>query len=975
MTASLPGQTAYQLNDPRQCQMVNRASQEDLDELTRLAAYSCQTKIALLHLIDSQGQKVKSKIGLGIQEAYQCQIFYNQTLRESDLSIVPDTLADERFASSPIVLCEPKIRFYAGIPLVTNEGLTLGTLSVMDYVPRDLTWEQKQVLKTLSRLVVTQKLVLGTSHQRAKVINMKEMLPEIPSDIVEIFESITDAFFALDRDWRFTYLNSRAEQVLLRTKKELIGKSIWNEFPEAVGSVFETECQRAVAKRVTVHFEEFYRPLGIWLEVRAYPYKGGLSVYFRDVTARKQSEAMLMERARLSAFSAEVGIALGHGGAIGEILNRCTQIMVEHLDVTNACIWTVNQESQKLELQALAFAKDSFAENKWNSLYEIDRTNSIATACDFVRPDSSIVDFVVGARQPYLANLLGNEDRDRIKKWLQRVGLPAHSNIKAFAVYPLIVEERLVGTLALLGCESFSPEAHDMLEWVANAIAVAIDRTWARSELLSRRESLLFRLASQIRNSLDLDTILDTAVHEIRSLLQIDRCHFLWCWPDVEHPSLTVTHEACNKNLPSLLADYPTEKVTSLVQKIQHLETIRIDNIAYCENLDGQEKELLSSLGVVSQLLIPLETHSGQLGAVVCSHCSGSRPWSDSEVELLKAVVDQLAIAIDQAELFAQTRATAFAAQTQAQQLEGALQHLKQTEAQLVQNEKMSSLGQMVAGIAHEINNPINFIYGNVAHAANYIEDLLELLNLYQKHYPQPVKEIQQQAEEIDLSFLIDDLPKLLNSMQAGTERIRQIVLSLRNFSRLDEAEKKPVDIHEGIDSTLLILQNRLKAGVNKPEIQIIKEYGNLPLVECYAGQLNQVFMNIISNAIDALENQPEPKIITIQTSIGMREGGLVNRVEDMDGKVMSATSALPPVRVSPCIVIKIRDNGQGMTEEVRKRLFDPFFTTKPVGKGTGLGLSISYQIVTEKHGGQLRCFSSPGQGAEFVIEIPISSY
>lgn len=223
MTASLPGQTAYQLNDPRQCQMVNRVSQEDLDELTRLAAYSCQTKIALLHLIDSQGQKVKSKIGLGIQEAYQCQIFYNQTLRESDLSIVPDTLADERFASSPIVLCEPKIRFYAGIPLVTNEGLTLGTLSVMDYVPRDLTWEQKQVLKTLSRLVVTQKLVLGTSHQRAKVINMKEMLPEIPSDIVEIFESITDAFFCFGSRLA-VYLFKFASRASITENKERINR-------------------------------------------------------------------------------------------------------------------------------------------------------------------------------------------------------------------------------------------------------------------------------------------------------------------------------------------------------------------------------------------------------------------------------------------------------------------------------------------------------------------------------------------------------------------------------------------------------------------------------------------------------------------------------------------------------------------------------------------------------------------------------
>lgn len=291
----------------------------------------------------------------------------------------------------------------------------------------------------------------------------------------------------------------------------------------------------------------------------------------------------------------------------------------------------------------------------------------------------------------------------------------------------------------------------------------------------------------------------------------------------------------------------------------------------------------------------------------------------------------------------------------QAQKLEKALHELQQTQFQLIQTEKMSSLGQMVAGVAHEINNPINFIHGNLIYANQYIRDLLNLIHLYQEYYPQPAKEIAEEIDTIELDFVIQDLPKMLASMQLGTDRIREIVLSLRNFSRLDESEMKPVNLHEGIDSTLLILQNRLKGKGGCISIEVIKDYGDLPLIECYAGQINQVFMNIIANGLDALDEynskrgveaaKRNPSQITIRTVLG-----------DSDS-----------VRVI------IADNGPGMTEEVRKRLFDPFFTTKPVGKGTGLGLSISYQIVVEKHRGTLKCHSVPGKGTEFWIEIPVS--
>jgi len=293
-------------------------------------------------------------------------------------------------------------------------------------------------------------------------------------------------------------------------------------------------------------------------------------------------------------------------------------------------------------------------------------------------------------------------------------------------------------------------------------------------------------------------------------------------------------------------------------------------------------------------------------------------------------------------------------ANNRAQQLEIALKELRETQSHLIHTEKLSSLGQMVAGVAHEINNPVSFIYGNISYASQYMTDLLQLVELYQKHYPQPTVEIQEYIENIDLEFVREDLLKILSSMKMGADRIREIVLSLRNFSRLDDSAKQPANIHEGIDNTLLILHSKLRAQSEYPEIRVIKEYGKLPLIECYAGQLNQVFMNLLSNSIDALEDAWKQK---------KRSG-----CSDWKPTISVRTEAIN----ENSICIRIADNAIGMTEDVRLRLFDPFFTTKPMGKGTGLGLAISYRIVAEKHGGTLICRSVLGEGTEFAIEIPL---
>jgi two-component system, NtrC family, sensor kinase len=285
-----------------------------------------------------------------------------------------------------------------------------------------------------------------------------------------------------------------------------------------------------------------------------------------------------------------------------------------------------------------------------------------------------------------------------------------------------------------------------------------------------------------------------------------------------------------------------------------------------------------------------------------------------------------------------------FQLQQQAENLELTLCELKRTQAQLIQSEKISSIGNLVAGVAHEINNPVNFIQGNLRPANEYFQDLLNLVKLYQEHFPDPPTQIKAKIEDINLDFLKEDLLKLLNSMQIGTDRIREIVLSLRNFSRHDEAEFKRVDIHQGIDSTLMILQNRLKATLKHPEIVVIKDYAQLPMIECYSGQLNQVFLNLLNNAIDSVSTQ----------YVGEQ------------GEVKIQTQLLNNNRIS----IKISDNGLGIPQKIKSQLFDPFFTTKPVGQGTGLGLFICHQIVVNKHGGNLYCHSTLGRGAEFVVEI-----
>ena len=540
---------------------------------------------------------------------------------------------------------------------------------------------------------------------------------------------------------------------------------------------------------------------------------------------------------------------------------------------------------------------------------------------------------------------------------------------RSYAIIAIYEQKKLWGLLAAYESE---PKRHwqsdeiSFLTQIAAQMGIALQQAEYLKHLFnqklqleksSQQQKALAVSVEKIRRTLDIDTIFENTIQEVRELLNADRSVIYRFNPDWSGEFVAESLTSSWTPLMSKQLECPEFRENVSNCSIKNLatdtylkdtqgalfaqgEVFRVCSDIYNAGFSDCYIQTLESYQARAYTIIAVYKEQKLWGLLAVYQNATPRHWQSDEINLLLQIANHLGIAIKQAELFGET-------QQQAKKLTQTLKQLKQSQTQLIQTEKMVTVGQLVAGIAHEINNPVNFIYGNLAHVREYVKELLSVINIYREYSPQLNSKIQEKLNKNDLDFLIEDLPKILSSMEIGTERISKIVRALRNFSRLDEAQAKGVNIHEGIDSTLLILRHKLNVKVHSNRcIEIVKNYAKLPDLECYPAQLNQVFMNILSNAFDALEEydvQKNPKIEIF--------------TENNDDHV----------------TIRIVDNGPGMTKKVQNRIFDPFFTTKTVGKGTGLGLSISYQIVVENHKGQLKCISKLGQGTQFYITIPKS--
>ncbi len=544
----------------------------------------------------------------------------------------------------------------------------------------------------------------------------------------------------------------------------------------------------------------------------------------------------------------------------------------------------------------------------------------------------------------------------------------ATSSVLGFTSYLLIPVHQAPAQLGYIAClvrrsRQWSVSDIEFMQSIAQQLEIALQqaRLYEQTQRQAQRERLVNQITTQTRQSFDLETILTEAIAQLLEALQADRClvHL------VEPPSSSATttesrsgkafrrkhlYETCREPFPPSINDFDTDgPITRWV--IQNRQSVVISDVTNDPRIGSNNAEYQQAQ-IKSSLVIPVQARDTLYGILYLNQCSQVRYWSEFDQHLAQAVTDQLAISLQQAHLYARTQQQAIASAAQAQCLAEALRELQTTQARLIQSEKMSSLGQLVAGLAHEINNPISFIYGNLPYVKDYLHDLVRLLEAYQTAHTPPAPIVQAVLDEIDLDFLQRDLSNIIASMASGAERIRQIVIALRNFSRLDEVGRKAVDIHEGLESCISLITHQLEG------ITIVRHYGKLPPVECYPSLLNQVFMGLLMNAADALhswkaenqvQDQTPAKSITIVTEM---------LVDSAEGKHR--------VRVT------IANNGPPIPPEIQSKIFDPFFTTKDVGQGKGLGLAISYQIVVNQHHGQLECRSQPGQDTEFVVELPV---
>lgn len=527
----------------------------------------------------------------------------------------------------------------------------------------------------------------------------------------------------------------------------------------------------------------------------------------------------------------------------------------------------------------------------------------------------------------------------------QSLFIPSPSHSLGGVIIPIPGQTRWLGCLEAHAYDlnEFALEAIHFLQTVSHILANATARH--RSEALHSTQS---KILEQVAIETDADVIYNVLCELLEEQLPDAHCSVILVEPETKQLRVAAAPTlppAYKQNVDGLIAG----PCTGSCGTAAYLgKSVFVDDVAN-DPLWATFRDFAIAQSIRACWSMPFFSKNGQvLGTFAISHCSPCKPTAYHRA-VLKAATHLASITTEahRTQLSRQQLHETLEKQVAARtaELENTLQNLKQTQLQLIQAEKMVGLGQMVAGIAHEINNPTSFILGNLDPIEEYTQELIELAQLYETEYSNPSPKLASKLRNLDLDYVTEDLPKVLNSIRHGSERITSIVLRLRNFSRLGESDQKPVDLHQGIENTLMILNHRLVPHGERPAVEIQRQYKELPLVPCFGNQLNQALMNILANAIDALEeNHIENPVITIRTEAQPNQ-----------------------------VVIRIADNAGGIDPALQRRIFEPFFTTKAVGKGTGLGLSISYQIVVDRHQGRLTCLSEPGQGTEFVIEIPLT--
>ncbi|BAB75390.1 serine/threonine kinase with two-component sensor domain [Nostoc sp. PCC 7120 = FACHB-418] len=633
---------------------------------------------------------------------------------------------------------------------------------------------------------------------------------------------------------------------------------------------------------------------------------------------------------------------------LDELITNLTEIILENSGAKKSALLLPQEDIWQIKAMTLS----NFQPNSSESTQTILESQPLETCEDIPK---NIIYYVKNTQQTVVIDNLQTDIPGLIGEYMLQ-----HQPQSVFCT-PMMNQGHLVGILYLenrLTRGVFTSDRLEVIRLLSAQAAVSLEKARLYQESQTKAQQLkqslkqqkiLFNVVNQMRQSLDLNAIFCVVTQNIRRILDVDRVGIYQFHLDVNYEYGEFVAEDVSPAFPSALAVKVQDHCfgENYANLYKQGRICAITDVQSSEILDCH-RQILAQFHVRASLVVPIMQEE-ELWGLLCIHqCDRPRQWEPLEMQFAQQVGAQMGIALKQTDLLIQT-------QKQATQLEHTLQHLQQTQLQLVQNEKMSALGNLVAGVAHEMNNPLGFIAVSLQHTQPTFADIMEHLKLYQESLPHPGDKILHHAAQIDLDYILEDLPKLIEAMVMACDRLKNISTSLRTFSRADKDYKIPFNIHKGIDSTILILKHRLKANDKRPAIEVITEYGNLPHIECFPGQLNQVFMNILANAIDALEDA--------------NNGLSYAEITANNNRIIIRTT-----QVNNHVRISITDNGIGMSEELKQHIFEHLFTTKGVEKGTGLGLAIARQIVVEKHGGAIEVNSQLGQGTEFVIIFPITA-